>query len=227
MMHIILNTAEFDREWAYETMASILSAEMRVVIIPLSENSGWSDETVYYQDMIRSKGDYAKKLILPFRHYGIPRRNITVLEHYDEDPDTAAAKIIGADLVLLTGGDPYSCLHAMEDMGLDRILDNYHGILMSCGAAASALSETFISGEYEEHGLGILPGFDLDAQYEEDAEHVGALIRTLENHLRQILIIPPEGGVLIDENECALFGEAFIADANDLEELYLLEESLL
>ena len=225
-MNILLNETNFDQDWAAETLVDILKPQLQVLILPLSGNYGWSSDAADWQDRFERGSDYHYDLMRPFRSYGIPKDHISFLNCFDEEPETAAQKLKASDLVFLVGEDPDDCMNSLEDMGLVQALQNYRGIVMGASAGAKIQLEQYyrtLDDEmlFDYHpGLGLVSGFDLESHYEEDPFHLTGIIRALESGSSSVIVLPRQGGALISGANIDLLGDAFIATANDLDELY-------
>ena len=119
----------------------------------------------------------------------------------------------------------YNCL---LDLNILNVLSNYDGISIFLSGAASVLSEYFpvYDDAYETFitydGLNYIQGVDLVMDYQETDEYLKYIIETIEDRNRKVLICPKDGGVLLTDTSTELLGSAFIADQNDLDEIYRL-----
>ena len=70
--------------------------------------------------------------------------------------------------------------------------------------------------------MNYIQGVDLVMDYQETDEYLKYIIETIEDRNRKVLICPKDGGVLLTDTSTELLGSAFIADQNDLDEIYRL-----
>ncbi|MDO4194127.1 MAG: hypothetical protein Q4D24_12545 [Erysipelotrichaceae bacterium] len=231
MINILLNSTNFDQEWAGQTLISILKPHMKTVILPLSYDYGWASDADDWRIRYESGSDYTYDLLRPFRAYGITEEDITLMDYYSEDPDEMEYRIEHSDLLVLLGEDPNQCMERLDDLYLISAIRSYSGIVMGLSAGSKIQQEAYfktIDDDMEfsyRQGLGLLHGFDLDTHYVQDVFHIMGIIRSLETQNLPVVVMPEKGGIVISGNQFALMGEAFVADERDLDELYLLLES--
>ncbi|NCB33693.1 MAG: hypothetical protein EOM64_07405 [Erysipelotrichia bacterium] len=230
MINILLNETNFDRDWAAEALACIIRPEMRVLMMPLSDNHGWASDALAWQDGFESDGDYHYDLTRPFRSYGLMENHISWLNYYDDDFDGITEKIQKSDILFLVGDDPDACMNTLEDLALINTLRCYHGIVMGADAGAKIQFDEYYPSlddemRFEYHkGLGLLSGFDIETQYEEDPFHIAGIIRAIESKDHPVIVMPRKGGVMISEGNMNLLGDSFTADRNDLDDLYRIAQ---
>ncbi len=228
MTVILLNKTNFDRDWAAETLADVIRKNMRIVMLPLSYDEGWSSDRNVWADRFSEESEYYEDLIRPFLSYGISRDHISFIDQHEDDAETAKRKLAGTDLLCVFGYDSNDCMDRLEDMGIIELIRNYHGILMGISAGSKIITDRYYHTLDDQHGfayregIGRLSGFDIDIHYFEDEYHLAGIIRCLEEGDRPVLIMPDQGGALISGDSAELLGNAFIADYNDLDELYQL-----
>ena len=227
MIQILLNKTNFDGEWAAQTLYSLFSKDMKVVILPLSSKTGWASDYEDWSDRFQYGSEYNKDLVRPFLRYGISRKNITILNHFDEDEEHLNYVLNNADVICLSGDNPVDSLNCLLDLNIISTLMNFDGILITLGAAASIQSEFFpvydgLGSFSEKEGLGVLQGVDLEMDYQETDEHLKHIIQTVEDRNRKVIICPKDSGILLTDTHTELLGNAFIADENDLDEMYNL-----
>lgn len=228
MTVILLNKTNFDRDWAAETLVGVIRKDMKAVMMPLSYDEGWSSDRNDWSDRFREESEYYEDLIRPFLAYGIRKENIRFIDQYEDDAETVSGKLEGSDLLCIFGYDPDDCMDRIEDMNVREVIRNYRGILMGISAGSKIITDRYYHTPDELHGfayregIGRLSGFDIDTHYFEDEYHLAGIIRCLEDGDRPVLIMPDRGGALISGESIELFGNAFIADYSDIDELYQL-----
>lgn len=232
MANVLLNLSNFDAPWAYASLAQYLTPDKKVLILPLSYHEDWITDALEWQHEYGKGTDGYEMLIRPFLSYGIPEKNIRWINYYEDDEVSARHKLEWADVLFFTGGYPDWMLQRLYDFELEDAVRNFDGVIMGTSAGALIqLEEYHLTPEedYEfqyQYGLGILSGFDLEVHYEEDARHLEAIIRTIEEKNVPVIAVPNEGGVLIDGDHFELLGGSFILDWKNLDELYQTYEYL-
>ena len=226
MANILLNLSNFDHPWAYASVAQYLSADKKVLILPLSYHGDYITDDLEWDREYGKGTDGYDELVSPFLNFGISEDNIRWINYFRDDEFTAAKKLEWADVLFFTGGYPDWMLQRLYDFGIEDAIRDFDGVIMGASAGALIqLDEYHLTPEedYEfqyQYGLGILSGFDLEVHYEEDERHLEAIIRTIEEKNIPVIAMPNEGGLLIDGDHFELLGGSFILDWKDLDELY-------
>ena len=50
MIHILLNQFTFDQAWGFGELSQLIEKDMKVLMMPLSYNDGWSNEFATWDD---------------------------------------------------------------------------------------------------------------------------------------------------------------------------------
>lgn len=228
MIQLLLNKTNFDGRWAAETLFTLFHENQKVLIIPLSQKTGWASDYEDYTNKFEQGSEYHADLIRPFLRYGIPKRNIRILNHFDYDEDSLSRLINNYDVVCFSAEEALDAYNCLLDLNILNVLSNYDGISIFLSGAASVLSEYFpvYDDDYETFitydGFNYIEGVDLVMDYQETDEYLKYIIETIEDRNRKVLICPKDGGVLLTDTSTELLGSAFIADQNDLDEIYRL-----
>lgn len=226
MANILLNISNFDAPWAYASLSQYLTADKKVLILPLSYHEDWITDDLEWHHEYGKGTDGYEMLIRPFLSYGIREKNIRWVNYYEDDEVSAQKKLAWADVLFFTGGYPDWMLQRLYDFGIEQAVRDFDGVIMGTSAGALIqLEEYHLTPEdgYEfqyQYGLGMLSGFDLEVHYEEDERHLEAIIRTIEEKGIPVIAMPNEGGLLIDGDHFELLGGSFILDSRHLDELY-------
>ena len=225
-MNILLNINNFSEDWAYDALSEIIKPYMKVLIIP------WS----YHEDFIQNADDFDREfgkgapqyeeIAEQFMNYGIKRRNIRVLHYYKDSKRSARSKFFFADIIFFTGGYPDRFLYRIDQAGIRPLIEKFKGIIMGTSAGAMIQFDRYHvtpeeeGQDYEYHeGLGLISGFDIEVHYEDSFEHLSSLIIDLKLHGMPIFALPNRGGMIVDENELTLLGDAFPIKKEDLVDL--------
>ncbi len=228
MIHILVNQTNFDGNWAAETLYSLFHSDQKVLIIPLTENNGYASDQRAWHDQFSEESEYYEDVIRPFIRYGIQRKNIKIFDIFDNYRDDLKKYIQNFDIVCLVGEEELGCYSTLLDYNFNSLLKDYEGILITIGSAATPLTESFPSydedmGYYAEYsGLGFLKGIDLVMNYVQSDEMLRYISSTIEMRNQKVLVCPKNSGILLTDRSTELFGDAFIADMKDLDEIYNL-----
>lgn len=120
-----------------------------------------------------------------------------------------------ADVIFLTGGDPFYQIKYIKDNGLDETLMKYNGVIIGISAGSMNQSKVVYYSKDEQYnetltydGLGIVdvtiePHFDVSCEEQ---------LREIKEWSKKIDIIglPDESFVVVSDNEIKTYGETFI-----------------
>ena len=219
---LIANRTGYDRDWAASVLADIFHRDMKAAILPLEYEEGWASDRIAAADRFDAGSVRRYDVERPLRAYGIRRIHWLL----DSDPGEIRSVLRASNVLCLFGSDPSRCMDRIEDLGLEAEIRSFDGILIVLSTAASILEAQFESGDAWDcelrEGLGVLPGVHFLMHYEESEESIRKMIRMLERDGRPILVLSDRSGVYLEEGHIELLGDAFIADENDLDELYSL-----
>lgn len=229
-MILLANRTNFDQDWAQEAVSQMLGPAVNVALMPLSQDEGWASDARLFRERFASGSEYRDDLLRPFRAYGIPPSQVHWLDYHDVTRAGMEAVLARCDVLCLVGDDPEACMHRIEDLDLKETLSSWTKNLIGISAGAEILMPSFFplltDSCLPQEGLGLVAGLDLDTHYEENAAHLKAVIRRLEDNVRPQIILPEKGAVLLDGSRMDLLGEAFAAGPQDLDEIYNLYEAL-
>ena len=226
MANILLNISNFDEPWAYASIEPYLPKDAKVLILPLSYSEGWITDSEEWKEKYGRGKKYYEELVRPFRSFLIPDKQIRWVNYYEDDAQSAKRKIAWADVLFFTGGYPDWMMQRLYDLDIQNAVREFDGVVMGTSAGALIQLDEFHltpDEDYEfqyQEGLGLLSGFDIDVHYQEDENHLGAMIRSLEDLGKPVIAYPNQGGIIIDGDHFELLGGAFVADVNDLDSLY-------
>lgn len=231
MINVLLNISNFDEQWAYEMIENVLPKNPKILILPLSYNEGWINDAYEWRERYGKGEQYYEELVRPFRSFGIKDKQIKWINYYEDDEESSRKKIEWANVLFFTGGYPDWMMQRLYDLGIQQDIRDFDGVVMGTSAGALIQLDEFHladDGDYNfqyQEGLGLVNGFDIDVHYEEDQNHLGAIIRSIEELGKPVIAYPNEGGIIIDNGNFELLGGAFICGENDLDELYQMYES--
>ena len=221
---LIVNKTNFSQSWASSFLGTIMHKDMRVVILPLGYDEGWASDKNEWHDQFHTSGDVAYDVERPFRAYGVHHFNW--LDFHRENPFSVAQKIRNSDVCVLIGTDPEAAMERIEDLELRKTLQMYRGLLVTLSEVSHILETEFESGEEadrrQKEGLGLIPSMRFHMHYSETEEELRTLIRYLETDSKPVIVLPEKAGFYLSEGTVELLGDAFIAEDNDLDELYSL-----
>lgn len=228
MLHVFLNKTDFEQDYASEILRNYLTPESRIGVIPMFDDEGLVSETMQWRNKFSIESEYYDDVMRPLGHYGIRKKNVSF---YDGSAEDILSFSTSKDIVLLIGEDADSCLRYAWDYGLEELFYEFSGLILCVGCVGGILGDSYLSIQYdgswlEKEGLGLYQGLVLDIPYEEDRTHVERIIRLIETNYDEVVVVPRQGGVLIQDQIVEPFGSAFFANDSDLDELYHILEVL-
>lgn len=229
MTNILLNTENFDEDWASPTLTSYINPQSRVLLMPLSYQEGWASDEDAWRERYQEPGEEINayyRLARPFHAYGIPDEQIHFFDYYEVDRDRAPEKLQDVDIVYLAGRHPELMMNSLVDLGLDDALRQFPGVIMGSQAGALIQLEHYPIIPDLDHefgygdGLGLVHGFMADMDYDQDSRHLYAIIRGLEDYGQPVVCVPGKGGIVVDQGTVDMLGDAAAAAQDDLDALY-------
>lgn len=224
MIQLIFNQCNFDQPWASDTLMEVFHKTDRVTIFTLE--SFFDNEYVgmsYLGHEVEMNYDRLKR---PFLSYGMKESNIQIIPLSNESDMGMRYRIENSEVLMFVGDHPKVIHQVLEDLDLLYDVLQFQGVLIGIGDCAHAFLDEFEYGEsHEMHlGLGLLSGCALLMHYAQWESQLRYLIHLLETREDAVVILPDQGGFLMEDEQIELLGNAFIATDEDLDELYQLVE---
>jgi peptidase E len=149
-----------------------------------------------------------KRLVDYFMSLGVSTINFI---EYSDSNETIAKKMAGSNLVYLTGGLVNVLVERLKNMGVDRLLHDYRGVIVGRSAGALALCRKCIITCRSNSKVKIIDGLGL-ADLTLKAHYKPEKDTTLEHLSRQEKIYAvPEGSAIVYSNGvCSFMGEVYL-----------------
>lgn len=209
---IFVNKTNFDQMWAGEVMQDFLYPDSRILIFHFAEDHSY--------DFISF--DYEEDILRPFLTFGISPEQIQIIDPYAYEESSIQFLLQqNFDCVAFVGNDPYQAHLYFEDYRLLPWFSSYDGTLLWIGEIGYVASAHFPIPyeDYEAQGLELVE-IDISLNYIHDEEHLGRVIRLLEEGSQQVVLIPEQGGFYALDHYYDLFGQAMLVSDQDLDHLY-------
>lgn len=174
MINILLEGYGIDAPWLYNELKNYIKLRCSVAVIAFSFRDNrvrsLSDWNLLYS---KENGKYYNGIAGSFAAYGISEDNISFVNYFTDDRETAARKIKAADIIYFTGGLPDRMMARIKEFDLYDTLLKHNGVVMGYSAGAVIqLAEYHLSpdddypvfGYYD--GLPYLKDFYLEVHYE-------------------------------------------------------------
>ncbi len=221
---LIANKTNYDAAWAAEFLSGVFRSGMTVCVLTTEEREGWANGSADWESRFGETADLRYDIERPLRSYGI--RRFRWFDPQRDDDEQIRRGILESDITVLFGTEPSVCMDVLEDHDLVSALLSSPGILIALSEAALTVCREFeneaLYDRSARKGLGILQGAHLCMHYDESEEQLRRMIRLLETQGGSLLVLSAGSGVYLEEGHIELLGDAFIADEQDLEELYSL-----
>ena len=231
MVNILLSSNRFDHIGMRKKLRRFIRRKKNVLILPLAHHEDYVDDSEsFIANINKSHGDI-KDIVESFGSFGIPSKNIRILNCYGDSEETIRNKFNRADILFFMGGYPDKLMSRIDKYGLRYHIESFDGIIMGASAGAMVQFDTCHVTPEEEgqefyycNGLGLLSGFDIEVHYRERQAQVDAIYKDLCERGLPIVIIPDGSGVIIRNDEKITLGDAFIADKGDIEIFKMFSE---
>lgn len=215
MINILLEGYDIDADWLRDDLKKYIEPTHSVAVVAFSFRDN-RVKSIEDWNLLYSKesGKFYAGIIGGFEFYGIPERNITFVNYFEDTKETAAQKIANADIIYFLGGLPDRMMDRIKEFELYDILMNHNGIVIGYSAGAVIqLSEYHLSpdDDYPEFqyykGLPYLNDFYLEVHYK-GTEIQNALIQRVivERGKPVYATAAGAGAILIDNGSVKLIG---------------------
>ncbi|MCI8632098.1 MAG: type 1 glutamine amidotransferase-like domain-containing protein [Lachnospiraceae bacterium] len=208
MINILLEGYDIDADWLYDELKKYIRPTDLVAIVAFS----FRDDRVQSEadwNLLYSKenGKYYDGFVSAFASYGIPERNISIVNYFADTQESAKQKIENADIIYFLGGLPDKMMERIREFDLCDSLMRHKGVIMGYSAGAVIqFSEYYLSPEedYPEFryydGLPYLDHFYIQVHYEETEAQNDAIRRVLTERGKDVYAIMRGAGALLVEN---------------------------
>ena len=153
---------------------------------------------------------YQKRKILTDYFISLGASTINFIEYSDSN-ETIAKKMADSSLVYLTGGLASILVERLKNMGIDRLLHGYGGVIVGRSAGALALCRKCIITCRSNSKVKIINGIglaDLTLKVHYKPEKENALERLSR---QEKIYAVPEGSALVYNNgACTFIGEVYL-----------------
>lgn len=215
MINILLENYKINEKWIYDELKQYIKSEYSVAVIAFSfrdsivkSASDWN--TLYSSE----QGKYYKGIVDGFISYGISEDNIKFVNFFTDTKESAAKKILSADIIYFLGGLPDRMMNRIIEFDLYDTLMNFNGIIMGYSAGAVIQFQEYHltpDNDYSEFayysGLPYLKDFCIEIHYE-DTEIQNQSIRKVNFERNKTLyaIAHDSGAIIVDNGMIRLIG---------------------
>ncbi len=215
MINILLEGYDVGAVWLYDELKKYIKPTHSVAFVAFSFRDN-RVKSIEDWNLLYSKesGKYYAGITGGFASYGIPERNITFVNYFEDTKESAARKIAKADIIYFPGGLPDRMMDRIREFELYDILMNHDGIVMGDSAGAVIqLSEYHLSPDHDYpefqyyKGLPYLNDFYLHVHYEDTEIQNDAIQRIITERGKPVYATAfGAGAILIDNGNMKLIG---------------------
>ena len=217
-MNILLDGLDFDKGWAYESLKNIIKPEYKVTIIPFSFHEKWiKNSEEWERSYNKLNGEYYADIISPFLTYGINENEITWINYFTDNNDSAKAKIKVSDIIFFTGGLPDKIMSRLAEFDLINTIEQHEGIIMGWSAGAMIqCMDYYISPDkdYPEFiylkGLNCIKDFAVEVHYQNTEVQNSSIEKYIGETEKKVYTTEQHSAIIVDGGKITLLGNACI-----------------
>jgi peptidase E len=213
MINVFLSLKEtlFDPE-LNEYLKEIITPKDKVCSINFSYFEKDFKYRTDYENTYSKKGSYTKKLKSVLKGVGVDPHNVTVVDYFNDNYNSAHSKINNADIIYLPGGSPIEFMHRCEEFEITKDLFKEKKLIIgsSCGALVQLnwfhlTPDSDIDHFVFSHGLGIFSSEALiDVHYIETDEFKYSREIVQKLNYDYLIRIPNDGFLVCEDGEVVL-----------------------
>ncbi|WP_346935687.1 Type 1 glutamine amidotransferase-like domain-containing protein [Clostridium sp.] len=215
-MNILLDGLDFNESWAYKTLKNIIRPEYKICVIPFAFHEDWiKDEVEWEKSYNKISGEHYKNIATPFYTYGIEDNNITLINYFTDNSESAKAKINSADIVFFTGGFPDKIMIRLSELGLINTVEHHSGIIMGWSAGAMMqCSQYYISPDKDypefiyEKGLRCIDNFAVEVHYKNTDSQNKSIEKYIRENGKMVYTTQQKSAIIVDGDNLSLLGNA-------------------
>ncbi len=215
-MNILLDKLDFNEPWAYETLKNIIKPEHKICVIPFAFHEEWiKNKEEWEKSYNKLNGEYYKDTISSFYTYGIKDCNITLVNYFTDNSESAKAKINESDIILLTGGFPDKIMNRLSEFDLINTIEKHDGIIMGWSAGAMMQCfEYYISPDEDypefvyKKGLRCIEDFAVEVHYKNTEVQNKSIEKYISEKGKKVYTTERQSAIIVDGSKTTLLGNA-------------------
>lgn len=216
MINILLEGFDIDAPWLYDGLKNYIQPNHSVAVMAFSFRDNrvktLSDWNALYS---KECGKYYNGIVSSFTAYGIQEDKINFINYFTDTKESAAQKIVNADIIYFLGGLPDRMMDRIKEFELYDVLMQHDGILMGYSAGAVIqLAEYHLSpdDDYPEfmyyEGLPYLNDFYMEVHYEGTQIQDASIQRVIAERGKTVYATAAHSGaILVDNGTIKLLGD--------------------
>lgn len=216
LINILLEGYDMDAPWLIDELKQVIRPEQRVAVVALSFRDNRVHSLEEWELLYSAeRGKYYGGITGGFKSYGISEQNVSFINYFSDNHETAAQKIRQADIVYFLGGLPDRMFARIHELGLYDELMCHKGIVMGYSAGAVIQSsEYYLAPDDDYHefsyykGLPYLNGFYIQVHYEGTPVQLAAINRVLSERGKPVYALAHgHGGLMVKDGQVMTLGE--------------------
>lgn len=216
ILNILLDKRDFNKEWAYETLKTIIKSNFKVCVIPFAFHESWIKNKDQWKCAYNKiDGEFYKNSIAAFYDYGITDDNICVINYFEDTSLSAKDKVITSDIIFFTGGYPDKIMKRLKEFDLVNTIESHGGIIMGWSAGAMVQCyDYYLSPDEDypnftyERGLKCIEDFTVEVHYKNTNSQNKSIEKFIKETGKKVYLTEAGSGIIVDGNKIQLLGKA-------------------
>lgn len=213
-VNILLEGFDIDAQWLYSDLKEYIKSESKVTVVAFSFRDDIKSLDDWKKLYSPEQGRYYGGIVNSLMAYGVSEENITFINYFADNSESAAKKIQNADILYFTGGLPDRMMERIKEFGIYDAILQHNGIFLGYSAGALIqLKEYHISPDkdYAEfsyyEGFPFIEDFYLEVHYEESEEQNCSIKRVLAQRKKPVYAAEMfSGGIIVDNGNIKTVG---------------------
>lgn len=216
MKNILLSRGILKEPQIYEHAKTWIKSSDKVTILAFSFFDQYLVKEEDYHAYYDKGGEYYLKMIESFAPYGITEDQISWINYFIDNKESALKKIEDADIIYFPGGAPDQMMKRINAFGIKEALENKDKVYIGSSAGAMIqMHEYHMSPDPDyphfsyEQGLNLCNGFSIEVHYRRRKKQKSALRKVFRAYRHPIYVIPDDGALMVENNHITCLGSAY------------------
>lgn len=215
-MNIMLDSNDFDGDWAYDKFSEFIDMNTRVTVVPFAFHNDWIAGASEWQECYnKDYGKFYESITRPFKSYKVCKENIKFINYFEDTLEDLEDRLSQSDLVYFVGGFPDETMRRLNELKMKKAIEKFEGIIMGWSAGASLQSDEYYIApdkyykKYSfERGLDLNSGFAVQVHYDGSDVQIDSIKRFIETTNKRVFLLSRESAVIHNKGEIELLGKA-------------------
>ncbi len=202
---------DLNQSWVYEVLGDEVEEGHNVSFIVLDEDPLFAQDNITLQ-----KTNRFSKYIEPFKRFGVENTNIYFLESLSLQKFQEV--VSGSDIIVLVR-NPELSISYIDELHKD-ILCGFDGLIIGIGYGGLAQLDNYEDEDGYHEGFGLLNQMNILYDFRQDYENLSKALEALEMSGNDVIALPIESGVILDEDSFEMLGNGFVLSTSDMDDIY-------